>query len=130
MILLGHLFGGLCTHLTVFETSLFEKISPLLSREDRDILSAQLDDINYIRRIVDDKQILFYRVRNLRVTPERKAKFRYSGEHRLLKCEVSFGSAAIRLEVWLVEGNLFSLEFNDGVQQFRDRSDFSVSKVS
>lgn len=81
-------------------------------------MRSQLDEINYIQRHRQGSEICFYKIKWFHVSQERKLKFNYPGEHCLKKGKLVLQEININYEIWLVNGNLFSIEFDMPTSQY------------
>lgn len=130
MIVLRHLLNFIWPSFTPFEKALFEKLGKSLDKKEADILFSQLDEINFVQRHRGDVEICFYKVKNLSISLDRTKKFPSDGEVLLCKCIVKVDNLSAEMEAWLVNGNLFSLEFSEEMECYRNTTNFDLKLLS
>lgn len=113
MIVLRHLFNAIWPTFTPFEKALFTQMEKCLTSDEVEVLRSQLSEINFVQRHRGNEEICMYRAVNFSISQERTMHFPSSGEKLLCQCKVNVEDTSLKLKVWLVDGQIFSLEFND-----------------
>lgn len=125
-----HLFNWLFPKYTEFEVSLFGEMKRTLGKESGDILQSQIREVNYVQRHRGDEEICFYKISGLSVDMSRKNKFESRGEERLCRFKGLADGITFEFDVWIVDGNLFSLEFDREVRKLRKSTVLWLEKVA
>lgn len=130
MLVLRHLFNFVWPSFTPFEKTLFKELGGCLDEKTSDILFSQLDEINFVQRHRSDVETCLYKVKNLSISQGRTKKFQSEGEALLCKCLLKIEDLSVELEVWLVNGNLFSLEFSEEMERYRDTTKIELKLLN
>lgn len=125
-----HLFNWLFPKYTAFEVSLFGEMKRVLCKKNGGILQSQIREINYVQRHRGDEEICFYKISGLSVDMSRKDKFASRGEERLCRLKGFADGVTFEVDVWVVDGNLFSLEFDKEVRELRKSAVLWLEKVA
>ena len=118
-MILRHLLNSFFPPITSFEWSIVRELERQLDDKAADALVSQFKEINFVQRHRSDREICFYKIKKLRVSDQRLIKFESQGEKLLCNCLLLLDNKQVTLDVWLVDGNLFSFEFSDDVSIYR-----------
>jgi len=105
-----------------FERRILEQVKSKLHSEASQLFQRQIDAVNKIQRLADGKEVNLYHI--VKGVPEFDLANRFpelsENESLLARVRIanSCGSATLNCEVWLVDGRLFSLEFNRAPKGF------------
>lgn len=113
-----------------YELLLFEKVKSRLSDEANEILNKQLDAVNHIQRLYDDKEVDLYRKKWGKPTFDESIKFPIDFEEIKL-CEIKIKSSVGRMKVdfWIVEGFLFQLKFSVAPQKYFE-DEYEITEIN
>jgi hypothetical protein len=113
MALLSTLFGR--SRLTPLESRVITAVSVKLQSAARQLFDAQINQINRIQRHPSGKEANFYTMRRGKPCLEERFLFPFRSEALLATVHLNLGEAGrkpLRAELWLVNGRVFSVEFN------------------
>lgn len=125
-----HLFNWIFPKYTEFEESFFSEMKRVLGKRNGDILQSQIREINYVQRHRGDEEICFYKISGLSVDMSRRSKFESRGEERLCRFKGFADGVTFEVDVWVVDGNLFSLEFDREMRKSRKSAVLWLEKVA
>lgn len=112
MGLLSALFGR--PKLTPLESRVISAVSGKLPSAVKQLFDAQMDQVNRIQRLSSGKEASFYTLRRGKPSLEERFLFPLRTESLLATVHLSLGQdkKPLRAEVWLVNGHVFSVDFN------------------
>lgn len=109
---LSKLFGG--SQLTALEHQVIAAVSAKLPATARRLFDAQISQVNRIQRHPSGKEANFYTMRRGKPSMEERFLFPLRTETLLATVRLNLGQQekSLRAEVWLVNGRVFSVDFN------------------
>jgi hypothetical protein len=112
--LLNRIFPPLKGH----EVKILEAVCSALPQEASALLKTQIDQVNYVQRLAGGKEVNLYSMRDGQAKFSRKSRFPNSSEEAKLAVVTLKDGAGkvIRLSVWMCNGHIFSLEYNQSPQ--------------
>jgi len=110
--LLSVLFGR--PRLTALESRVISTVSEKLSSAAKQLFDAQMNQVNRIQRLSSGKEANFYTLRRGKPSLEERLLFPLTTETLLARVHLNLGQEKkpLRAEVWLVNGHVFSVDFN------------------
>lgn len=112
-----------------FELKLLEAAATTLSSSDVALFSKQVACINKVQRLLDWKEIEFYRMRWFRARWPEEVLFADKSEIRIATIQCEFGSKKTSVDVWAVGGHIFSLESPVGFSGLSISGPLTVGEV-
>jgi hypothetical protein len=116
-------------HLLPFERQLLMAVRDTLPFPLLDRFDAQVLVINRVQRLLDWREIEFYRMHWFRVKWPESLLFDFKGEVLLEVVNCAFGEQKVKVEVFSVGGHLFSLESKVAMKQIHTVTPFAVLGV-
>src|SRR6266496_1986514 len=109
---LSKLFGG--SQLRPVESRVITAVSSKLPSAARQLFDAQINQVNRIQRHPSGKEANFYTLRRGKPSLEERFLFPLRTETLLATVHLNLGQdkKPLRAEVWLVNGHVFSVDFN------------------
>ncbi len=102
------------------EKLLMEEFRSRLSREEVDILNSQLDEINLVERLYEDKSIVtFNKVKGAGFSLKRERKFESDAdEYKMMRVAFEIEGLQLYADFYIVFGNFFSIEINSDISSY------------
>ncbi len=110
------LFNWLRPPMRPLERRLLDLLQERLSGPARQLLAAQIAQVNLVQRHASDKEVNFYRMRGGRPSFDEAIRLPLRGEVRLasVRFRPSGEDEPLKADFWLVDGFLFSITFTRG----------------
>ena len=107
------------------EVAIISQFQELLNESEGSILETQLDEINCIDRVYSPKTVIgFSKINGLKYDLRRARKFDDPREDFVLKkLEFLLDGERYRAKLYVVNGNLYSIEFTANIRSIIGRSD-------
>ena len=123
------MWGG--TILSPFECAVLERLVAELPTSLRETVEAQMDSYNLVQREVDGRALNFYRKVRGRVSMEGVPLLQMTVEIApLMRLTLATQSCEIHAVLTAVQGQAFSVTFDQDARSFRTLTAFQVSKVT
>lgn len=102
------------------EKILLEELANRLNKEDARVLIQQIEEINLVERANNPHTIIsFARIRYCIYDIKRSIKFSTKkDEYVLQKIDFNLGEKRIRAKIYVVYGNIFSIEFTSNISKY------------
>jgi hypothetical protein len=110
------------TRFSVLEVALLEEVERHLALHLADRLRRRIERINLVQRLDGGREVNAYSLKNGRPTFDEATRLIAEDDERKLATFSFVGANQIRYEgaAWLVNGQLFSLEFNNPTEHVLD----------
>ncbi len=98
-----------------FEIGILDNVLSRVSDLARHKLNLQIDAVNKVQRINDGKEVNLYRMRFGKAIFDEHLRFPNAPDEMLLasaKIKLPHEDATLKVNVWMAEGRLFSLEYS------------------
>ena len=118
------------SRLTSLENQVLAAVSAKLPPTAREIFGHQLDLVNLIQRHADGKEVNLYAMKGGKAFIEERFRFPLKSETQLASIEMAAKGVQkpVKAEVWLANGRVFSIEFNQAPRNIIDQS-ANITKV-
>jgi hypothetical protein len=104
-----------------FERRILEEVICRLGTQNGLLLQRQIDIINKIQRLRGGKEVNLYQMRYGKAVFDDNLRFPNAPDEVLLACvnlRLPNDPMKLKVKVWMVQGRLFSLEYNKPPNQF------------
>ena len=126
-----HLFGrGRATYFPL-ERRLLSELEESLPNEEKEVLRSQLSEINCVERVHAPKtRIQLNKIQGIRYDLEREKKFTDPrSEYVIRKIDFCVDGKRVRSKFYVVDGNLFSVEFTANLRKLLQSGDIEIEEV-
>jgi hypothetical protein len=104
-----------------FEKKILEAVQSRLHTDASALFGRQIDSVNKVQRLAEGKEVDFYQMVDGRPTTDKSLHFpNMQQEERLATVNLTFDQkgSELKADVWLVDGRLFSIEFDQPPKRF------------
>ena len=124
-MLLRILLNKLISPLKQYESALIDALAEKLNSEASSLLLEQIKRVNYIQRHNDQKEVNLYCIKYGKPFFHEKLRFllkQSETKFASVTFEVTAISKTFRADIWLVNGYLFSIEFNSCPKKIKNNN--------